>query len=166
MPIPRTATRTDHAMVIQTEGGSTIGLIQDWTPAQARTVTPTYMLASEFSGTKDPNFDRGTYYSGEIFEQVPGNISGLTITVNRYDLFKSKMEEAFGSITEGAIMNMLTDQTFGLTLKEFWKDPSGDQSKVTYHHCWFTSLGRTHSASGDRIVKVNASLVYTWKSLA
>jgi len=143
-------------------------MVQDWSPAMARTVTPTYMLASSFSGTNDPNFDRGTYYSGEIFEQVPGNISGLSITINRYDLFKSKLEQAFGPITEGAAMRMLTDQTFGIDLQEVWTVPGSTTvgESVWYHKCWFTSLGRTHSASGDRIVKVNASLAYSWKTIA
>lgn len=34
-------------------------------------------------------------------------------------------------------------------------------SKQQYTGCWFTQLGRQHSAEGNRIVNVNATLVYT-----
>ena len=46
------------------------------------------------------------------------------------------------------------------------KDSNGKPVEVYieknwYSGCWFTSLGRTLSATGDRIVNVNATLVYT-----
>jgi hypothetical protein len=145
MPIPITATRSDHALTIRV-GGLTIGRIQEWTPQQNRTITPVYELNSATSG--------------EVVENVPGNIGGLTITVNRLDLFISKMEQAWGPNFN---ILMLTDQTTPLEIIERWDNPDGSSETWRYSGCWFSSLGRTHSASGDRIVKVNASLMYVRK---
>ena len=145
MPIPVTATRTDHALSIRV-GGKTIGQIQDWNPQQNRTVTPVYELNSATSG--------------EVNENVPGNITGLTITVNRYDLYTSKMEQVWGPNFD---IQMLTDQTNSIQIQEKWLVPNGAPEVWIYTGCWFTSLGRNHSANGDRITKVNASLMYVKK---
>jgi len=145
MPIPITSTRTDHAISIRVNG-KTIGQIQDWNPQQNRTITPTYQLDSA--------------YSGEVFENVPGNITGLNITVNRFDLYNAKMEEVWGSNFD---IQMLTDQTEPFNVVEKWLVPSGSPEQWIYTGCWFASLGRTHSANGDRITKVNASMMYVKK---
>jgi hypothetical protein len=145
MPTPVTLTRTDHAITIRVDG-ITVGQIHDWSPSMSRTVTPTFQLES------------GT--SGEVFENVPGNIGGLTITVMRYDLYTKKMEQAWGS---NFSINMLTDQTVALTITEKWSNPATAAESWIYKGCWFTSLGRTHSAEGDRITKVNATLAYARK---
>jgi hypothetical protein len=131
--------------------GVTIGQIQDWSPTQSRTVTPVYELRSDTSGT--------------VIENAPGNISGLTLGVTRYDLYISKMEEAWGP---GFKIEMLTDQINPLTIQEKWlSNPATGATEVwKYEGCWFTSLGRTHSANGDRITKVNASFMYVKKSRA
>lgn len=147
MTLPSTRTRTDHAMSISVNG-QTIGHIQDWTPQQSRTVTPVYELDDRTSGT--------------VIENVPGNIGGLTIGVNRFDLFLSRMEQVWGI----ADMNMLTDQSQSITVREKWRTITDENTGTeqfeywTYEGVWFTSLGRTHSASGDRITKVNASFMY------
>lgn len=145
MPVPVTTTRTDHAISIRVDG-ITIGQIQDWTPQQSRTVTPSYELNSATSG--------------EVYENIPGNIGGLTIGVNRYDLYTLKMEEVWGTNFN---IQMLTDQTEPISVQEKWLIPDGTPEIWIYTGCWFTSLGRNHSASGDRITKVNASLMYVRK---
>lgn len=145
MPVPVTTTRTDHAISIRVDG-LTIGQIQDWTPQQSRTVTPTYELNSASSG--------------QVFENVPGNIGGLTIGVNRYDLYTLKMEEVWGANFN---IQMLTDQINPFRVVEKWIVPGASPEVWTYTGCWFTSLGRNHSAQGDRITKVNASLMYVRK---
>jgi len=154
MSIPSTLTRTDHAMVIKADG-HIIGHIQDWTPAQSRTVTPVYELDSNTAG--------------EVVENVPGNIGGLTISINRFDLFSHKMEDVWGK--KHNYMVMLTDQKFPIEVHEIWrtvKDVSIGTTEITegwlYDGVWFTSLGRTHSANGDRITKVNAAFAYRRKS--
>lgn len=142
MSIPNTTTRTSHALAIRA-GGVTVGQIQEWSPQQSRGVTPTYEL--------------NPATSGEVYENVPGNVSGLTLSVSRYDLFKKKMEQAWGPSFS---IQMLTDQTNPLEITEKWSNPDGSTELLVYTGCWFTSLGRQHSATGDRIVMVRAQLVY------
>lgn len=145
MVLPNTTTRTDHAISIRV-GGITIGQIQDWNPQQSRGLTPAFELNSATSG--------------EPYENIPGNLSGLTIGVNRYDLYTIKMEQAWGA---GFDIQMLSDQSNPLTIQERWLVPNGAKETWIYTGCWFTSLGRNHSAQGDRITKVNASLGYVKK---
>jgi len=146
MAIPDTTVRSSHAITVRSNG-ITIGLIQSWNPTQNRTVTPVYQLRADSQ--------EGT---GNVYEQVAGNIGGLTITVNRFDLYNKLMEDAWGP---NFTMQMLTDQSTGLEVRERWANPDGSSLNVIYKHCWFTSLGRTMSATDARIVNVNASLSYT-----
>lgn len=143
MGIPNTTVRTSHAVSIRV-AGITIGQIQTWNPTQSRPATPTYELNS--------------ITSGEVYENVPGNMSGLTVNVTRYDLFNKRMEQAWGP--KFSIV-MLSDQRNPFSVVEKWINPDGVVFTNIYQGCWFTSLGRTLSATGDRIVNVNASLVYT-----
>ena len=142
MPVPYTGIRTSHAISIRV-GSTTIGQIQTWAPTQSRTITPAYELRSESSG--------------EVTENVPGNITGLTIQVSRYDLFTSKMEEVWG--TSKALW-MLSSQLIPLTVEEKWSNPNNVVEKFVYEGCWFSQLGRNMQAQGDRIVLVNATLAY------
>jgi len=142
MPVPYTGIRTSHAISIRV-GSTTIGQIQTWAPNQSRTITPAYELRSETSG--------------EVTENVPGNITGLTIQVSRYDLFTSKMEEVWG--TSKALW-MLSSQLIPLTVEEKWRNPNNVVEKFVYEGCWFSQLGRNMQAQGDRIVLVNATLAY------
>jgi len=143
--IPNTATRTDHAITIRSNG-VTVARIQDWAPQQSRQVTPTYEINAASTG--------------HVFENIPGIISNLTINVVRFDLFNKRMEEAWGPDFN---IYVLTDQTNPLTINEKWKKPDGSEESWTYTGCWFTSLGRNHSANGDKITRVNATLVYSRK---
>ena len=144
--VPTTNVRTDHALSIKV-GNVTIGMIHDWSPAMTRQVNHAYEINSATSGG--------------VRENIPGVISGLTISVVRYDLYATKMEKAWGP---GFSIVMLTDQMNPLTITEKWSEPDTTEYWV-YQGCWFTSLGRTHSAEGDRITKVNASLIYQTKNL-
>lgn len=143
--IPHVSTRTDHSLSIRVSG-KTIGRIQDWSPQQARVVTPLYEVNSAGSG--------------EIMEQIPGVMSGQTISVTRIDLYRKKMEEAWGA---GFDITLLSDQKNPIRIDEHWLNPNGVIEVWSYLGCWFTSLGRAHSANGDRIVRVNATLAYTSK---
>jgi len=78
MPVPTTNIRTSHAISILINT-KVVGQVQTWAPTQSKTITPTFELNSDTSG--------------EPTENIPGNLSGLTIQVARYDLFASKMEE-------------------------------------------------------------------------
>ncbi|KKK91767.1 hypothetical protein LCGC14_2709640 [marine sediment metagenome] len=171
MAIPVTQVRTSHALSIKA-GGSTVGLINSWNPAQSRTLTPIYEVGADDSGN--------------LKEYMPGNITGLTININRYDIYNKRMEEAFGTTD----LIMLTRQTQPFDLYEIWAIPSKNQesseiglarsqvgggvirTNITpftekelyiYQKCWFTSLGRTLRSDDNRIVNVNATIVYTKK---
>lgn len=145
MTVPNTTTRTSHAIAIRVSG-VTIGMVQTWNPSQTRTVTSTYEL--------------NPATSGEIYENVPGNVAGTTITVSRYDLFSKKMEQAWGV---GFDITMLSDQTEPLSIQEKWTNPDSTTELWVYSGCWFSSLGRTISATGDRIINASATLVYQKK---
>ena len=146
MPVPTTSEgiRTSHAISIHPSvGAAAIGQIQSWAPNQSRTITPTYELDSRTSGN--------------VVDNVPGNVTGLTIQVSRYDLFTVKMEEVWGS----SAFWMLGDQQTALEIREKWQPPGGGPAEF-YHYkgCWFSQLGRNMQAEGNRIVMVNATLNY------
>jgi hypothetical protein len=127
--------------------GVTVGLINGWAPTQGRTVTPIFQVMEDNSGNPE--------------ELMPGNITGLSITVTRYDIYKTRMEEAFGTVD----LVMLTRQNTPFDVIEAWQLPGSKEGKerFLYSGCWFTSLGRTLSSNDARIVNVNATLMYTKK---
>jgi len=165
MATPQTRVRTSHALTIRANG-QTIGLINNWGATQSRTMTPIFEVAVDNSGNP--------------LEYMPGNMSGLTINVNRYDTYPKRMEEVFGSRS----LTMLTRQAEPFDIYETWTIPRaqtelGDsqianaaeqflntalnKERFIYRGCWFSSLGRTLSSDDNRIVNVNATLVYTQK---
>lgn len=145
MTVPTTQVRTSHAVAIRS-GGIVVGMIQSWNPNQSLTVTPVYQLNSD-----------STEGTGNVFENVPGNIGGLTVSVNRVDLFTNRMEQAWGTSYD---IQMLTDQKASLEITEKWKSPTNEVTEYLYTGFYFTSLGRTISATDNRIVNVSASASY------
>lgn len=143
--VPKVDTRTDHSISIRV-GGRTIGRIQDWIPQQGRNVTAIYEVNSAGCGN--------------VFEQVPGVMTGLLINVVRLDLYSKKMEQAWGPDFD---ITMLCDQINPIRINERWANPDGSLEVWTYTGCWFTSLGRAHSANGDRITRANATIAYVKK---
>lgn len=141
---PEVNTRTDHSISIRVSG-RTIGRIQEWSPNQSRNVSPIYELDSAGKGN--------------IIEQIPATMSAQTINITRYDLYQAKMEEIWGS----SILDLLCDQHTPFRINERWDNPGYEVEMWAYVGCWFTSLGRSHSAAGDRITRVNATLAYTDK---
>ena len=150
MGIPKTNVATSHAIAIRA-GGFTIGMIQSWAPSQSRTITPVYEMNPE--------------HTGEIIENVPGNVAGTTIQVSRYDLFRQRMEEAWGVNFD--MGEMLSNQVEPLEIHEKWVQSNGVVSTWGYAGCWFSSLGRNYAVQGDRIINVSATLNYVkkWKLL-
>jgi len=166
---PVTRVRTSHALTIKANG-VTIGLINGWNPTQARTVTPIYEL-----GTDD---------SGNPAEYMPGNITGLQVSVTRYDTYTSRMEEAFGTpdlvmLTrqnqpfdvierwvlpdEGLVVDNLSLIAGGVKTNAQIASPFINEERFLYTGCWFSNLGRTLRSDDNRIVNTSATLVYTKK---
>jgi len=155
-PLPLTNVRTSHALTIRANG-VTVGLINGWDNSQGRTITPVFEVDVDDSGNP--------------VENVPGNANGLTLTISRYDTYPIRMEDAFGTPD----LVMLTRQNRPFDLFEVWSIPVSIQSlskepavlldteRYVYTNCWFSSLGRTLRADDNRIVNVNASIVYAKK---
>lgn len=139
---PNTMVRTSHAMAIRVKGITT-GTLQTFNPSQSRTITPVYEI------------NRDT--SGEPVDNSPGNVTGLTLSVTRYDIYTRRMEEAFGLAWN---LEMLSDQSDPFEVREGWRFPDNSVEARVYVGSWFGSLGRTYSATGDRLVMVNASITY------
>ena len=149
MPVnpPQTLVRSSHSLTIRVNGES-IGLINGWNPTISRTITPVYELRTRTSG--DP------------LEKIPGNVTGQTIAIQRYDLYVSRMETVFG--TRDLMMLSLQDAPFSVL--ERWIFPNnGGTEIIEYKGCWFSNIGRNYRSDGDRIVNVNGTLEYTVRQL-
>lgn len=154
-PVPNTAVRTSHSLTI-IRNGQKIGLINGWNPAQSKTITPIFQIASECNGT----------VSGDPVEKIPGNVTGQTIAIQRYDLYTSRMEKAFGTdFASGGDLLMLTRQDRPFDVEEIWTYPDGTIEVMWYTGCWFSNIGRNFRSDGDRIINTNATLEYTKKQL-
>lgn len=155
---PNTLTQTSHAVTIHSNrSGILIGAINQWNAEQSMATTPVY----EFGSVTGPY---GTIF-GEPYERVPGNISGQTISIQRYDVYTSQMESAFGT---ARLDNLSSDPgmpnggTGHLDIRDSWRSPDGSNNySIIYCGAWFTRIGRTLTTSGDRLVNVNATLEYT-----
>lgn len=146
---PQTLTRTSHSLTIRANG-NTIGLINGWAPTISRTITPVYEIKTKTSG--DP------------IEKVPGNVTGQTIAVQRYDLYVQRLETAFGTRE----LMMLSSQDRPFTVVERWQFPEssgGGIEIIRYDGCWFSNIGKNYRSDGDRIVNVNATLEYVLREL-
>ena len=142
---PDTLVRSSHSLTIIARGKA-IGLINGWNPQQNRAINPIYELNSETSGL--------------ILEKVPGNIQGLTIEVQRYDIWPTRMEEAFGTID----LTMLSNQQAPFAVQERWTSPTGTLEVWQYEGCWFSKIGRAFRSDDTRIVNVNATLEYVFRT--
>jgi hypothetical protein len=143
---PVTTARTSHAITIKTQSGTgpatTIGLIKQWNPVQTRDVNPIYEINIATSG--DP------------LENIPGNMRGLTIKVQRYDLYTIPMEIAFGT----SDLVFLSDQNSPFQVMETWRFPNNTYEAWNYTGCWFSNIGKNYQSDDNRMVLVDATLVY------
>lgn len=144
MSIPNTKVRTSHALTIRARG-TTVGLIQSWNPTQGRTVTACHEI--NLAGDGSP------------VEKVPGALTALTLQVTRYDLYKKRMEAAFGTVD----FDMISKQADPIQILELFRHPDNTLEGWLYVGCWFSNLGRTYSSTDARVVQVNATLEVTRK---
>lgn len=140
---PQTSIATSHGIQIVAKG-IVVGAIVRWSPA-AYTRGMTHV------------FELNYLTSGHPIDVVPGNLGGFKIAVDRYDLWTKKMEEAFFDMTIEEALGM-QDRPF--EVNQFLLKPDGTKELVVYRGCWFDSIGRTYDATGDRIIKVSASLTF------
>jgi hypothetical protein len=125
-------------------------------------VTALYELNNDVSALTRGGGPNGTALnystkSGEPYEKVPGNVTGMSIDVQRYDIYTLQMELVFGTPR----LDMLSNQRNALEVTESWTRPDNTTYVDQYRGVWFSNLGRTLSSTGDRVVNVNATLEYT-----
>lgn len=146
---PNTTTQLSHAVTIRA-GGQTIGAINGWNPRKGRDITAVYEL-----GVVTGQYAKK---SGDPFEKVPGNATGMTVEVRRYDIYTVQMETVFGTVD----LAMLTNQDDPFDVRSSWLTPSNVNNYFDlYRGCWFSNIGREISSTGDRIVQASATLEYT-----
>jgi len=154
-----TTTATNHGLLIQVAGGAVVGAITSYTTNETLGAKKVFEFGP---GTTQGGGDDIAASRGQPYEIVPGNSDGTTIGIERYDLWGQKFEQVFGSRN----WDMLTSQDKSISLIEFIESPNGDMNYSTvYFGVWFTTIGRTHSTEGDRIIKVNAQAMYTRKKV-
>lgn len=159
---PNTFAQLSHAVTIRI-AGATVGAINEWNPRMNQTVTELYELGVVTPGG-GPGGTTQQYskLSGEPFEKVPGNVSGMQVDVRRYDVYTLQMENAFGTPS----LHMLSNQRNAFYVIESWLSPNNVSNYYNwYQGCWFSDLGRTVSSTGDRIINVNATMQYTRRDI-
>ena len=139
MAVPNTQSVTTRGMKIVVNG-ATVGLIQNFTLSQARTVQRVFEINADSNG--------------DAVEIVPGNLDDLSIQIDRVELYARALENYFG-IADAA---MLTNQTEPFELHEVYFKPDGTSYGYKYEGCWFTNTGRTCPAEGARLVTRNATI--------
>ena len=158
---PNTVAQLSHAVTIRVNG-KTIGAISEWNPRQTRTITELYELGDGTSG----GYSAGV---GVPFEKVPGNLSGMSVEVRRYDLYPQQMELRLWTSED---LTQLAAQLTAFDVRESWKFPAqlgeyggsiGNGYADLYSGCWFSDVGKNLSATSDRVVNVNATLQWTRK---
>ena len=154
---PLTSAQTTHALIIRASG-QVIGAINEFNDNMSRNVTELF----EFGNVTGPYSTEGPHagVSGNPFEKVPGNLTNMTISVQRYEIYLKPFETVFGTTD----LTMLTMQLVAIDLEEAWVTPdaAGDYRNV-YRGCWFADRGRNKSATSDRIVNTNVTIHYTSK---
>lgn len=147
--VPNTRARLSHAYTIRTSRGRLIGGIYSVQASQGRTV--------------DTEFEIDVNAHGEPADVIPQELNERTLSVSMWDLYSRVAEAAFTDFE----IEMLTDQASGLKVREVWRAPTGilnsSGAHYEYRNCYFTRLGRTVSATDDRVVKVNAEMIWTNK---
>lgn len=147
--VPNTRARLSHAFQLRTGRGRIIGAAFQMDVRQTREI--------EFEYENDVNAN------GQPADIVPQVQTGQTITLARWDLYDSLMESAF----TGFEISMLTDQRRGFRLRETWRSPGSilgaRNRRFEYRPCWFQDLGRVVEATGERTVRVNATLAFLRK---
>jgi hypothetical protein len=96
--------------------------------------------------------------SGHRVDLVPGNVEQLQMDVQRFDIFTNRMHQAFGY---AASASNLADHTDPFQVQEIRVLPSGIIEATVYVGCWFSNIGREYTATGDRVVQVNAQIEVT-----
>jgi len=143
---PNTRARMSHGYTLRTAKGTPIGGVFATQVRQGLTI--------------DTEWEIDVNAHGEPADMITQDLGERTFSIDRWDLNVRIMEEIFGT----AELQMLTDQTNGFKLREIFRAPAGilggGGRQYEYLNCKFTNLGRQQDATGDRVVRVNAELIW------
>lgn len=158
--VPFTTSVTNHGLLIRFRG-KPVGAITKWSTSQSRAEQAAFEFGNITTGGGGSGEDV-LHEGGEPFEIVPGVGGAIQLSIDRYDIWGDRFEQAFGSLD----LTMLTRQKSPISLVEYWASPSENDDDEggnlsfsnVYYGCWFTQLGRQQNAEGQKIVMANASL--------
>jgi hypothetical protein len=144
--LPNTTTRLSHALTLRIGPGQIVGAVFAFSPSQRRSI--------------DEEWEVDAAASGLPSDIVPQALTERTIRIERYDIYTRLMEE----ITGTKELIVLTDQSRPFILREVWRAPygvlTGGQRVYEYLNCWFSDLGRTVRSDDNRVVSVEATIVW------
>ena len=123
------------------------------------TPRPLYMLTDQFNPI-DIEEKWIRYGRANNTPLLPGNFGRKLANWNAEDKLNQIGESAFGKKL-GLGNSSIDAGTVGTGYDKNGNPLEIYVEKLWYSGCWFTSLGRTLSATGDRIVNVNATMAYT-----
>lgn len=149
--VPRTRTRTSHGLTLRVTGGRVIGAVNAVGESQTRAVDEEWEI------------NRSAHGAGPA-DIIPQNVTTRTLKISRYDLYVQHMEEVFNQTGE---MVSLSDQFRPFSLRTIWQSPVGivlgGRRVYEYVGCWFTNLGRNVRSDDNRIINVDADVVYQYR---
>ena len=94
-------------------------------------------------------------------------ISNIINVSSEFEKYGALLTNTLGSERQARTdMQMLSDQNNFFLVTERWVYPnfpggvSGGSEVWQYTGCWFSNIGRNYRSDGDRIVNVNATLMY------
>lgn len=154
-PLKDVVTRLSHSITIRA-GGRAIGAIYELSEDLNVGLKPLYGL-----GTFEQPGQYGAR-SGDPYEIAPGNMQPIKLSISRYDLVTSLMEEAFGT---GFDLTILSNQDVGLDIVQIERRRDGSSGGIAWRGCWFETLGRKIGAEGDRVISVSATIQATTKQV-
>lgn len=185
--VPNTRTRLSHALTIRA-AGRTIGAVHSISPSQSRTVDQEFEVEANSKGmpidlvpqTVDKRELRVSRYDlyTSIMEEVFGNYEIINLC-DQYRPFT--LREVWSSRLPGSnAVNFLNSaptligQPFGQVTNPLASLPplarsalsfaGSDRRQYEYNGCWFQDIGRQIDAKGDRVISVEATIMYFQKN--
>lgn len=150
---PETRTVTSHGLIISILGKSTpVGGITRFGSQQQFAATRNFAFGDEIVG-----FNHARPAAGEPFEVTPGNLTGATISFERFEIYTAlAMDEL--ALTR---IDSLSFQKVPLTVKEVILGPNRRFQLVKiYYGAYITDLSIQNDASGDRTIKASGSMTF------
>jgi hypothetical protein len=158
--VPVTKTKTAYSLTLHLTVGQKRGVIG-----------AVHEIATRQRQEVDEEWEVNSLATGIPRELIPQIVSGRSITLKRYDLYSSTLEQLLGIEVDGVGAVTLANQTGPMSMRFMWKNPSsGDADLVLlntpttqvyeYCDCYITDIGRTVSMNGNIIVGADATIVW------